>query len=200
MEAIRTEDQLESTGIRTAVSASLERNFFNILAIELGLRHYNETTNTETLDAENVGPYKGTTGRIKFTGNLPWKGATTFAEYEQDLSNSDKQLLAIGGTVKVLPNTEMYARHEVISSLDVLYSMNTTEEINRTIFGISSSYMKDGSAFSEYRVDGGMSGRCEEMEGSLELLLQAQIFQGIHNETIQGQNPFFGTDQERIYP
>lgn len=169
LEAIRTEDQLESTGIRTAVSASLERNFFNILAIELGLRHYNETTNTETLDAENVGPYKGTTGRIKFTGNLPWKGATTFAEYEQDLSNSDKQLLAIGGTVKVLPNTEMYARHEVISSLDGLYSMNTTEEINRTIFGISSSYMKDGSAFSEYRVDGGMSGREADAEIGLGL-------------------------------
>lgn len=172
VEAIRTEDQ-GNAGVRTGVSASLERNFFKVLAIELGLRHYDETSNAATLATDNLGPYNGTTGRIKFTGNLPWKGATAFAEYEQDLSNSEKQVLALGGTVKVLPNTEVYARHEVISSIDGLYSMNTTEETNSTIFGISSSYMKDGSAFSEYRVADGMSNR--EAEAAIGLRNRWQI-------------------------
>jgi len=172
VEAIRTEDQGNS-GVRTGISASLERNFFKVLAIELGLRHYDETVNAATLATESLGPYNGTTGRIKFTGNLPWKGATAFAEYEQDLSDSEKQVLALGGTVKVLPNTELYARHEVISAIDGLYSMNTTEETNSTVFGISSNYMKDGSAFSEYRVGDGMSNR--EAEAALGLRNRWQI-------------------------
>lgn len=172
IEAIRTEDQ-DNNGVRTGLSASLERNFFKILAIELGLRHYDETSAAATLATENLGPYNGTTGRIKFTGNLPWKGASTFIEYEQDLSNSDKQILSVGGTAKVLPNTEVYARHEVISAIDGLYSMNTTEETNSTVFGISSNYMKDGSAFSEYRVADGMSNR--EAEAALGLRNRWQL-------------------------
>src|SRR5690606_32326186 len=64
IEAIRTEDQ-DNNGVRTGLSASLERNFFKILAIELGLRHYDETSAAATLATENLGPYNGTTGRIK---------------------------------------------------------------------------------------------------------------------------------------
>ena len=172
MEAIRTEDQ-NNNGVRTGVSASLERNFFKILAVELGLRHYDETSTAATSATENQGPYNGTTGRIKFTGNLPWKGASAFVEYEQDLSNSDKQVLSVGGAVKVLPNTEVYARHEVISAIDGLYSMNTTEETNSTVLGISSQYMKDASAFSEYRVADGMSNR--EAEAAMGLRNRWQI-------------------------
>ena len=172
IEAIRTEDQ-DNHGIRTGLSASLERNFFKILAVELGFRHYDETTAAATLATENLGPYQGTTGRIKFTGNLPWKGASAFIEYEQDLSNSDKQVLSVGGTAKVLPNTEVYARHEVISAIDGLYSMNSTEETNSTVFGISSNYMKDGSVFSEYRVADGISNR--EAEAALGLRNRWQL-------------------------
>lgn len=172
IEAIRTEDQ-DNSGVRTGLSASLERNFFKILAVELGLRHYDETSAAATLATENLGPYNGTTGRIKFTGNLPWKGASAFIEYEQDLSNSDKQVLSVGGTAKVLPNTEVYARHEVIAAIDGLYSMNSTEGTNSTVFGISSNYMKDGSAFSEYRVADGISNR--EAEAALGLRNRWQL-------------------------
>lgn len=42
IEAIRTEDQ-NNHGTRTGIAASIERNFFKVLAIELGLRHYDET-------------------------------------------------------------------------------------------------------------------------------------------------------------
>lgn len=172
IEAIRTEDQYNQ-GVRTGLSASLERNLFKILAVELGLRLYDESSAAATLATDNLGPYNGTTARIKFTGTLPWKGATTFVEYEQDLSDSEKQVLALGGTVKVLPNTELYARHELISAIDGLYSMNTTEQTNSTIFGISSNYMKDGTAFSEYRVADGMSNR--EAEAALGLRNRWQI-------------------------
>lgn len=171
-EAIRTEDQ-DNHGVRSGLSASLERNFFKILALELGLRHYDESTAAATLATENSGPYNGTTARIKFTGNLPWKGASAFIEYEQDVSNADKQVLSLGGTAKVLPNTEVYARHELISAIDGLYSLNSAEETNSTVLGVSSSYMKDGSAFSEYRVADGISNR--EAEAALGLRNRWQL-------------------------
>jgi hypothetical protein len=158
LEAIRTEDQVNQ-GVRTGLSASLERNFFKLLAVELGVRLYDESQAGATLATDHTDAYNGTTGRIKFTGQLPWKGASVFTEYEQDLSDADKKVLTLGGRVQVAANTELYAHHELISSIDGLYSMNSTEETNSTVVGISSNYMKDGSVFSEYRVADGMSNR-----------------------------------------
>src|SRR5690606_20920624 len=172
LEAIRTED-LQNQGVRTGLSASLERNFFKVLAIELGLRFYDETEAGATAATAHTSAYNGTTGRVKFTGQLPWKGASIFTEYEQDLSESDNQVLTVGGRAQVLPNTEVYAHHQLVSAIDGLYSMNTTEETNSTVFGVSSNYMKDGSVYSEYRVADGMSNR--EAEAALGLKNRWQL-------------------------
>lgn len=172
LEAIRTED-LTNNGTRTGLSASLERNFFKVLALELGVRFYNETETGATSATSHSGAYNGKTGRAKLTTQLPWKGASVYTEYEQDLAESDKKVMTVGGRMQVLPNTELYAHHEVISALDGLYSMNTTEETNSTVFGISSNYMKDGSVFSEYRVADGMSNR--EAEAAIGLKNRWQI-------------------------
>ena len=172
LEAIRTEDQ-QTQGIRTGLSASLERNFFKVLALELGVRLYDETSEAATNATSHTEAYNGTTGRLKVTGKLPWKGASLFTEYEQDLSESDNRVMTVGGRAQILPNTELYAHHELISSLDGLYSMSTTEETNSTVFGLSSKYMKEGSIFSEYRVADGMSNR--EAEAAMGLKNRFQI-------------------------
>ncbi|MCP5934351.1 hypothetical protein NL369_29970, partial [Klebsiella pneumoniae] len=65
LEAIRTEDQV-SQGVRTGLSASLERNFFKLLAVELGIRLYDENQAGATLATDHTDAYNGTTGRIKF--------------------------------------------------------------------------------------------------------------------------------------
>ena len=172
LEAIRTED-LVTQGIRTGLSASLERNFFKILALELGVRFYDETEANATAATSQTDAYHGTTGRVKLTTQLPWRGASVYTEYEQDIADSDKKVMSVGGRVQVLPNTELYAHHEVISSLDGLYALNSTEKTNSTVFGISSNYMKNGSVFSEYRVADGMSNR--EAEAALGLKNRWQI-------------------------
>lgn len=172
IEAIRTED-FQTQGVRTGLSASLERNLFKVLALELGVRWYDETIEAATDATSHTDAYNGTTGRAKLTGKLPWKGASVFTEYEQDLSESDNRVMTVGGRAQVLPNTELYAHHELISSIDGLYSMNTTEETNSTVFGISSNYMKDSSVFSEYRVADGMSNR--EAEAAMGLKNRWQI-------------------------
>ena len=166
VEAIRTEDQ-NLNGVRTGLSASLERNFWKVLALEMGLRHYDESTSAATAATDHVGPYNGTTARAKLSSAMPWKNATAFVEYEQDVSDTDKHVVSVGGTAQLNANTELYARHELISAIDGLYSLNSTEETNSTVFGISSTYRKDSSVFSEYRVADGMSNR--EAEAALGL-------------------------------
>ena len=162
MEAIRTEQQ-NNEGVRTGASVSLERQLFKRLSMELGLRHYAETDDAATVKTAGLTPYNGTTGRVKLTGHFPWKVATAFLEYEQDVSDAEKHVVSVGGTAKVTTNTELYARHELISAIDGLYSLNSSEQTNTTLFGISSQYAKDATAFSEYRVADGMSDRDAEV-------------------------------------
>lgn len=166
VEAIRTEDQ-NLNGVRTGLSASLERNFWKVLALEMGLRHYDESSAAATASTDHVGPYNGTTARAKLSSALPWKNGTAFVEYEQDISDTDKHVVSVGGTAQLNAKTELYARHELISAIDGLYSLNSSEETNSTVVGISSNYRADSSIFSEYRVADGMSNR--EAEAALGL-------------------------------
>lgn len=172
LEAIRTEDQ-QNQGVRTGLSASLERNLFKVLSAEVGLRFYDETVEGATAATEHLNAYNGTTGRIKLSSQLPWKGASVFTEYEQDLSNSDKQVATVGGRVQAASNLEVYVHHQLISALDGLYSLNTTEQTNSTVVGLNSNYMQDASVFSEYRVADGMSNR--EAEAAIGLKNRWQI-------------------------
>lgn len=172
LEAIRTEDQ-QNQGVRTGLSASLERNLFKIISAELGLRFYDETDAGATSATEHLNAYNGTTGRVKLSSQLPWKGASVFTEYEQDISDSEKQVATVGGRLKAAQNLEIYANHQFISALDGLYSLNSTEQTNSTVFGMTSNYMQDGSVFSEYRVADGMSNR--EAEAALGLKNRWQL-------------------------
>lgn len=45
----------------------------------------------------------------------------------KEISRIFNKVLSLGGTAKVLPNTEVYARHELISAIDGLYSLNSAE-------------------------------------------------------------------------
>ena len=172
LEAIRTEDQ-QNQGVRTGLSASLERNLFKVITAEVGLRFYDETDEGATDATEHLNAYNGTTGRLKLSSQLPWKGASVFTEYEQDLSDSDKQVATIGGRVQAAENLEVYAHHQLISAIDGLYSLNSTEETNSTVVGINSNYMPDASVFSEYRVADGMSNR--EAEAAIGLKNRWQL-------------------------
>ena len=73
LEAIRTED-LQS-GVNQGVSASIERAISRIVAVELGLKYYNESENPALLGASQTAPYHGLTARTKITTQLPWQGS-----------------------------------------------------------------------------------------------------------------------------
>lgn len=178
-EAIRTEDT-NNGGVRDGVSASIERALNRIIALELGMRYYRETDQPASVTSASATPYSGTTARAKVTAQLP-KGSNAFVEYEQDIKESDRKVLALGGNYQLNDKARLYARHELISSLGGNYELNDTQQRNSTVVGIDSKYDKDASVFSEYRVRDGISAR--EAEAALGLRNRWEINKGVFVNT-----------------
>ncbi len=93
-----------------------------------------------------------TSVRIKATSQIPGlPTASVYGEAEQDLSDSSKRLVAVGGEYQFAGRGKVYARHEFQSSLQGAFALNNIQRTNATVLGISSEYMANGTLFSEYR-------------------------------------------------
>ncbi|WP_228198918.1 MULTISPECIES: SdrD B-like domain-containing protein [Acinetobacter] len=186
LEALRTED-IANAGIRNGVSATIERAINRILSAELGVRYYDETIVAASESTSTVStPYNGTTIRSKLKASLPFNGTSVFAEYEQDVADSERKVFALGADTNVYNNVHAYARHEFISSIGGLYELNDSQSRNTTVFGLDSQYMRDGSVFSEYRVRDGMSAR------------EAEAAMGVRNRWQLKEGLFFNTSFEKV--
>ncbi|ENX42008.1 SdrD B-like domain-containing protein [Acinetobacter sp. NIPH 2100] len=179
LEAIRTEDQL--SGVNQGVSASIERAINRILAVELGLKYYDESSNPATLNTTQTAPYHGVTVRSKLTSQLPWQGSNVFAEYEQDISEADRRVFALGANYQINSKLRAYGRHELVSSLSGLYDLNSNQRRNVTVFGLDSKYNNNGTAFSEYRIRDGISAR--EAEAAIGLRNRWELEKGFYANT-----------------
>jgi len=179
LEAIRTEDQL--SGVNQGVSASIERAINRILAVELGLKYYDESSNPATLNTTQVTPYHGVTVRSKLTSQLPWQGSNVFAEYEQDISEADRRIFALGANYQINSKLRAYGRHELVSSISGLYDLNSNQRRNVTVFGLDSKYNNNGTAFSEYRIRDGISAR--EAEAAIGLRNRWELEKGFYANT-----------------
>ncbi|WP_374974053.1 SdrD B-like domain-containing protein [Acinetobacter venetianus] len=179
LEAIRTEDQL--SGVNQGISASIERAINRILAVELGLKYYDESSNPATLNTTQIAPYHGVTVRSKLTSQLPWQGSNVFAEYEQDISEADRRIFAVGANYQINSKLRAYGRHEVVSSINGLYDLNSNQRRNVTVFGLDSKYNNNGTAFSEYRVRDGISAR--EAEAAIGLRNRWELEKGFYANT-----------------
>lgn len=185
VEAVRTEDQ-NNQGVRQGASASIERAINRILSVEAGVRYYRETTNAASLSSAQLTPYDGTTARVKLNSTLPWEGSSAFVEYEQDIADSSRRVFALGGNYQVTSNARLYARQEVLSSINGLYELNDTQRRNTTVVGIDSTIAKDSSVFSEYRVRDGISAR------------EAEAAMGVRNRWQAAKGVYFNTSFEKI--
>ncbi len=151
-EASRSEDTTIG-GVRQGAKASVERSFNKYISMELGARYYNETSLAASSSSLGVTPYDGVTARGKLNLQIPKvEGASAYTEYEQDIENPDRKLMAVGGDYRLGTQGKLYARHEFISSLSGNFGLNDQQERNSTVVGVESDYMKDGRVFSEYRV------------------------------------------------
>lgn len=180
-EAIRTEDSAND-GVRDGFSVSIERALNQYLSLEAGARTYRETTQAASGSSVGATPTEGTTVRGKLNALIPWvEGSSAFVEYEQDIDDAERKVLALGGSYQMGAKGRVYARHELMSSLSGAYGLNETNERNSTVVGLDSNYMKDGTVFSEYRLRDGIGAR--EAEAAIGLRNRWHVGNGIRLNT-----------------
>ena len=92
-----------------------------------------------------------------------------------------RRVAAIGTQFLISDRVKLYARHEFISSLDGPYALTEGQRSYNTVFGVASSYMKDGDLFSEYRLADAISGR--EAEAAIGLRNQWTLAEGVRLST-----------------
>jgi large repetitive protein len=159
VEAIRSEDGL-TTGARDGALVIVERNLGDNLNGEIGVRYFKETAAPADVTTVGVTPIEATAAHFRLSGQVPGVPAlTVFGEYEQDISNSDKKMAAIGGEYALYERSKLYLRHELISSLGNRYTLNSTQQHNATVFGVDAGYLDEGRVFSEYRLRDAITGR-----------------------------------------
>jgi len=139
---------------RRGVSVGIEQRLGDSLKIELGFRRSIEdaTATAAELDVESV--------RARVTAGVPYlEDASVFVEYEQDVRDSTRRVLALGGDYYFAGKARVYARHEAISSLDSRFGLNDTERRHNTVVGVDTEYVENGRLFSEYRMRDAIAGR-----------------------------------------
>jgi len=165
-EGIYSESAANGGGRREGIFNNVEYAFMPNLKASAGVRftHQDSTavaagaapgTNTSNVDASNT-----TSVNTKVTWNpeaLP--KASLYTEYEQSVSESSERMLGVGGTYQIADRSRIYARHELISSTSGPFGLSElSQDQNSTAVGIDYDYMKNASAFSEYRVRDAIDG------------------------------------------
>ncbi|MCX6358784.1 MAG: hypothetical protein NT029_03175 [Armatimonadetes bacterium] len=180
-EAIHSED-VSSMGKRTGVQVGLEQTLRGGSTLELAVRHASETSapaESATVTADRIA---FTSLRARLTGQAPHlRGLSLYGEYESDLGDSAKRVLALGGDYPIANRGKLYLRHELLSSLAGRYALNTDQTEQTTVLGIDTDYMRDGHLFSEYRARDAFSGR--EVEAAMGLRNQWAVAKGIRLQT-----------------
>ncbi|MGM8901683.1 MULTISPECIES: hypothetical protein [unclassified Psychrobacter] len=211
LEGVRTKDETTNAS-RQGVLASIEQRLSTNVVGEIGLRYYKQDATaasrsiqeaTDVVDVTDDTLFnddvinqsalsgvsdadkdiEGTTARARITARLPkLNNSLVFAEYEQDIDNSERNATSIGGETPLGNLGRLYARHDLINSLSGSYGLDDTEERQRTVFGVDANYMKDGKVYSEYRMRDAISAR--EAEAAIGLKNKWYVQQGLTLSTL----------------
>ncbi|MDE0491579.1 hypothetical protein NK638_08580 [Psychrobacter sp. A3] len=211
LEGVRTEDHATDAK-REGVQASVEQRLSKNIVGEVGLRYYkqdataasrNTQAATDVVDVTDDTLFnddiinqsalngvsnadkdiEGTTARARITSRLPkLNNSLVFAEYEQDIDNSERNATSIGGETALGNLGRLYARHDLINSLSGSYGLDDTDERQRTVAGFDATYMKDGKVYSEYRMRDAISAR--EAEAAIGLKNKWYVQEGLTLSTL----------------
>lgn len=146
-EVLQSKDQVSGSE-RLGEMVSVTRSITSNTDVEAGLRNVAQQGVNVTRESERY-----TTARLRLNHAIErLSRATAFLEYEQDVSDPEQRVVALGGEYAFASRGKAYLRHELISSIQGPYSLNDQQQRNATVFGIETDYLKNGHAFSEYRV------------------------------------------------
>lgn len=163
-ETIFTRDELSEQSL-TGMQLFVARQLGPDAELELGVRHAQGSLMatipgldaTQAAEAEKV---NFTTARAKISGTMPGvRALRVYGEYETDLTDLSKRVLALGAEYQLNNRLRAYARHELLSSISGRYMLDEQHQQNITQLGIEADYMRDGQIFSEYRTQDAFNGR-----------------------------------------
>ena len=182
---IYTKDRTDESE-RKGILASLEHTFDTKIRAEVGGRYSRD-------DDEAVDEIVSVRGKL--TTPLPYApNASVYGEYENDLNDTDRRVIAAGVDYQLADRSRFYARHEFISSLGSAFELNGTDEKNTTVVGVETAYMKDGNLFNEYRLRDGITGR--EGEAAIGLRNNWAVAEGVRlSGTYERVAPIAGTNE-----
>ncbi|HTC24145.1 MAG TPA: hypothetical protein VK688_07275, partial [Gemmatimonadales bacterium] len=186
-EALRTEDRIAG-GHREGASFSVERRLTELLKAELGYRYGRETAAPASPLTAGATPNETNAIRGRVSAQTPGARATVFAEYEQDVVETDQHRGAIGGELRVAPRVRLYGRHEWITSLAGPYALNGVQHLQNTVLGIDADYYRSNQVFGEYRARDAFSGR------------EAEAAMGLRNRWMVAPGWLINTSAERVSP
>lgn len=192
-EAVYTAEQA-GTGNREGARIDVAHTFSNDIKLTVGARASEETVTPANADAANPGvaavtPISVRSARVRVDTPVPHLPlASVFGEYEQDVLEEEQRVVAAGGNYQVGTKTRLYGRHEFISTLGSPFELNTSQQNNRTVFGIETEYMRDGQMYNEYRVRNAIDGG------------QAEASTGLRNLWNVADGLRFDTTFERVTP
>ncbi|MBL8983980.1 MAG: hypothetical protein JNL26_17475, partial [Gemmatimonadetes bacterium] len=152
---------------REGALLAIERQFSQALRGEFGYR-YARTNEPETAtgvvvpgtptDDRDVSALRA---RLQYT--LPQNTRTSvFGEVEQDVRDSDRRRLAVGGEYIIANRARLYGRHEMLSGFRDQFTPAFGRDRNYTVFGVDADYLKNTQVFSEYRARDAFNGRDAE--------------------------------------
>ncbi|HWX55764.1 MAG TPA: hypothetical protein VN176_14345 [Verrucomicrobiae bacterium] len=180
-EFIRTEDAL-SGGTLQGGEVDLQKSLRGNIQTSFGFRHAEQGSTPANSSSIGITPNAINSVLTKFSMQIPhYSRLTASGEYEQDISNLSKRVLAVGGTYQFWTKGKVYFRQELISSLGDVYSLNSFQHRNTTQIGIDTNYYKNAHVFSEYRIHDLASGR--EAEAAIGLRNQWTLAKGFTANT-----------------
>ena len=187
-EAVYTADQ-SGTGEREGARVDVAHTLPNQVKLTTGVRASEETRASATPTPTVPGDVSVRSVRVRVDTPVPYHPqASVFGEYEQDVVNTDQRIVAAGGNYQVTTKTRLYAREEFISTLGGPFELNSSQQNNRTVFGVETEYLKDASFYNEYRVRNAIDGG------------QSETSTGLRNGWNVADGLRLGTTFERVTP
>ena len=192
LEALHTAD-LATDAKRNGVQVFGGYTFANGIQVEAGVRHAREQAGEVNGNPVVLANPDLTSVRARVAMQIPGlPQAGVFVEAEQDVKDSGRRMLALGGDYRFAGGSRIYGRHELISSLGSTYALNQGQERQATVIGVDTDYMQDGRVFSEYRAGG------TSPAGSITGERQAEAALGLRNLWTLGQGVRANTSLERV--
>jgi len=140
-------------GLRAGQTDTSAATGFDYTSVSIGTAATTTPVTTGT-------PRETIAARARVTVDVPdVPSAKVFAETEQDINDSERHIVAVGGNYAINDKARVYGRYELISSLGSEYALSRGVQRNVGMIGVESNYMPGGRIYDEVRIADTIDGR-----------------------------------------